>query len=75
MHDYPEALELHQQALNLYKRLLGENHPDYAQSLDYLTSVYAAMGRQYGGYWQASLQQASEARARSITGRTIPDMP
>jgi CHAT domain-containing protein/Tfp pilus assembly protein PilF len=39
-----EALPLVQKALNLRKQVLGERHPDYAQSLNNLAGLYWAQG-------------------------------
>ena len=41
---YSEAEPLFQQALALYKQLLGEAHPDVAQSLNNLAFLYANQG-------------------------------
>jgi tetratricopeptide (TPR) repeat protein len=42
---YDEAEPLYKQALELRKRLLGENHPSTASSYNNLASLYNAMGR------------------------------
>jgi CHAT domain-containing protein/tetratricopeptide (TPR) repeat protein len=44
MGDYRQALPLSEQARDLYKRTLGEDHPVYARSLDNLAALYRAMG-------------------------------
>jgi CHAT domain-containing protein len=38
--DYQKAIELNQQALIIYKQILGENHPNYAASLSNLATDY-----------------------------------
>ncbi|NEQ81057.1 MAG: tetratricopeptide repeat protein, partial [Moorea sp. SIO2I5] len=42
---YQEAEPLYQQALDLRKRLLGEEHPDVATSLNNLAALYSRQGR------------------------------
>jgi tetratricopeptide (TPR) repeat protein len=42
---YEEAEPLHLQALELRQRLLGENHPDVATSLNNLALLYNSQGR------------------------------
>ena len=42
---YSEAEPLHLQALELRKRLLGDNHFDVAQSLNNLAGLYDSQGR------------------------------
>ena len=42
---YEQAEPLYLQALELYKRLLGDNHPDVAMSLNNLAGLYEAQGR------------------------------
>ena len=42
---YSDAEPLYQQALELRKRLLGEEHPDVAQSLNNLAGLYRNQGR------------------------------
>jgi tetratricopeptide (TPR) repeat protein len=44
MGDYRKALDLYHQARDLRKKLLTENHPHYATSLNNLAVVYEAMG-------------------------------
>ena len=44
MGDYAKAEPLYRRALEIRKRALGENHPDYAQSIDCLAMLYTAMG-------------------------------
>ena len=41
---YATAEPLCRQALEITKNALGENHPDYAISLDNLALLYEAMG-------------------------------
>jgi tetratricopeptide (TPR) repeat protein len=42
---YPEAEPLYLEALDLRKQLLGDNHPDVAQSLNNLAYLYQSQGR------------------------------
>ncbi|MEH2024527.1 tetratricopeptide repeat protein, partial [Nostoc sp.] len=42
---YSEAEPLYQQALALRKRLLGDNHPDVANSLNNLAGLYKSTRR------------------------------
>ena len=42
---YEEAEPLYLQALELYKRLLGDHHPHVATSLNNLAGLYDAQGR------------------------------
>ncbi len=42
---YPEAEPLLLQALDLYKQLLGDNHPQVALSLNNLANLYQYQGR------------------------------
>lgn len=42
---YDKAEALHIQALELRKRIMGENHPDYAQSLFWLSYLYKSQGK------------------------------
>jgi tetratricopeptide (TPR) repeat protein len=42
---YSEAEPLYLQALALWKRLLGEEHPDVARSLNNLAALYDSQGR------------------------------
>jgi tetratricopeptide (TPR) repeat protein len=42
---YDQAEPLYLQALELYKRLLGDNHPDVAMSLNNLALLYNSQGR------------------------------
>ena len=44
MGDYAKAEPLYRQALEIRKKVLGENHPDYADSLNNLAVLYQAMG-------------------------------
>ncbi|MDZ8185459.1 MAG: tetratricopeptide repeat protein [Nostoc sp. ChiSLP02] len=61
---YSEAEPLYQQALQLRKRLLGENNPVYATSLNNLAGIYKSTGQ----YSKAELlyQQALELRKRLL---------
>ena len=44
MGDYAKAEPLFRQALEIRKRALGENHPDYASSLNNLAVLYQRHG-------------------------------
>ncbi len=44
MGDYAAALPLYRQALEIRRTALGEDHPDYAASLNNLARLYRAMG-------------------------------
>ncbi|WP_375473900.1 tetratricopeptide repeat protein [uncultured Nostoc sp.] len=59
---YSEAEPLYKQALELTKRLLGENHPAFATSLNNLAGLYKSTGQ----YSKAELlyQEALELRKR-----------
>ena len=61
---YSEAEPLYQQALEMRKRLLGEEHPDVAGSLNNLAGLYRSQGR----YSEAEplYQQALEMRKRLL---------
>jgi CHAT domain-containing protein len=70
MGDYRRAEPLFQQAMEKLKRVAGENHPDYAQSLNGLASLYAKMG----DYRRAEplYKQALEI-AKQTVGENHPD--
>ncbi len=59
---YDQAEPLYLQALELYKHLLGDNHPSVATSLNNLANLYNSQGK----YGQAEplLLQALELRKR-----------
>ena len=61
---YSEAEPLYQQALEMRKRLLGDEHPDVASSLNNLANLYDSQGR----YTEAEplYQQALEMRKRLL---------
>ncbi len=44
MSNYRKAEPLHRQAMEIEKRILGENHPDYAGTLNSLANLYQDMG-------------------------------
>jgi tetratricopeptide (TPR) repeat protein len=44
MDNYPAAEPLFKEALAINKKVLGENHPDYAMSLNNLATLYDDMG-------------------------------
>ncbi|MBC1241024.1 tetratricopeptide repeat protein [Nostoc sp. 2RC] len=68
---YSEAEPLYQQALELRKRLLGENHPAYATSLNNLAGIYKSTGQ----YNKAEIlyQQALELR-KNLLGENHADV-
>jgi tetratricopeptide (TPR) repeat protein len=68
---YSEAEPLYQQALELRKRLLGDNHPSLATSLNNLAGLYKSTGH----YNKAELlyQEALELRKR-LLGENHPDV-
>ncbi|WP_226595142.1 tetratricopeptide repeat protein, partial [Microseira wollei] len=68
---YSEAEPLYLQALELRKRLLGEDHPDVATSLNNLALLYKSQGR----YSEAEplYLQALELRKR-LLGEDHPDV-
>ncbi len=68
---YEEAEPLYLQALELCKRLLGDNHPDVATSLNNLALLYESQGR----YEEAEplYLQALELRKR-LLGDNHPDV-
>ena len=70
MGQYEKAEPLYKQALEIRKRVLGEDHPDYASSLNNLALLYRDMGQ----YEKARplLQQALEIRKRAL-GEDHPD--
>jgi tetratricopeptide (TPR) repeat protein len=67
---YEQAEPLYQQALEMWKRLLGDEHPDVATSLNNLAGLYDSQGR----YEQAEplYQQALEMWKR-LLGDEHPD--
>ncbi len=70
MGDYAAALPLYRQALEIRRTTLGENHPDYANSLNNLAVLYREMGD-----YAAALplyRQALEIR-RTTLGEDHPD--
>ncbi len=68
--DYSKAEPLLQKALESRKKALGENHPDYATSLNNLAELYHNMG----DYSKAEplLQKALEIRKKAL-GENYPD--
>ncbi|MEQ8386704.1 MAG: tetratricopeptide repeat protein [Coleofasciculus sp. A1-SPW-01] len=61
---YGEAEPLYQKALELYKRLLGDDHPDVASSLNNLAYLYSSQGRY--GEAEPLYQQALELCKRLL---------
>jgi tetratricopeptide (TPR) repeat protein len=68
---YEQAEPLHMQALEMRKRLLGEEHPDVARSLNNLAALYESQGK----YEKAEplLLQALEMRKRFL-GEEHPEV-
>ena len=68
--DYARAEPLYRQAMEIQKRILGENHPDYATSLNGLAALYEPQG----DYAQAEplYRQALEIRKKAL-GENHPD--
>ena len=68
--NYAAAEPLLRQALEIIRKALGEEHPDYAQSLNNLAMLY----RMLGNYAAAEplLRQASEIRRKAL-GEKHPD--
>ena len=64
MGEYAKAEPLYRQAMEIHKKVLGEEHPDYATSLDNLSSLYYGMGE----YSQAEplLRQALAIRKKVL---------
>jgi tetratricopeptide (TPR) repeat protein len=69
--DYPGALELGKQALEMRRELLGDKHPDVAASLSNLASCHARLGNQPRALELG--KQALEMR-RELLGGKHPDV-
>ncbi|QDT96282.1 FxSxx-COOH system tetratricopeptide repeat protein [Gimesia aquarii] len=67
--EYEEAEPLYLQAMEISRTVLGENHPDFATSLNNLASLYTSQGR----YEEAEplYLQAKEIR-RTVLGENHP---
>ena len=72
MGNYAAAEPLFRQASDIYRTALGEDHPDYALSLNNLAGLYHAMGNYAAA--EPLLRQASDIY-RTALGRTTPTMP
>ena len=70
MGDHAAALPLCRQALEIRRTALGENHPDYAGSLNNLALLYHSMGDYAAAL--PLLRQALEIR-RIALGENHPD--
>jgi CHAT domain-containing protein len=70
MGEYRQALTLYEQARDLTKRLLGEDHPEYATCLNNLAGLYRAMG-DYGKALPL-YEQARDLR-KKLLGEDHPD--
>ena len=69
---YDRAEPLYRQALEIRKKVLGEEHPDYATSLNNLAELYCAMG----AYDRAEpLYRRPWRSGRRSWGRSTPTMP
>ncbi|TRU11576.1 MAG: tetratricopeptide repeat protein, partial [Microcystis aeruginosa Ma_MB_F_20061100_S19] len=67
---YTEAEPLYLEALDLRKQLLGDNHPDVAQSLNNLAYLYQSQGR----YKEAEpLYREAIKIATQVLGDNHPD--
>ncbi|MCS7152386.1 MAG: CHAT domain-containing protein [Bacteroidia bacterium] len=68
--NYREAEKLYAEALSLYEKTLGSDHPDYATTLNHLANTYGAQGR----YAEAEKLyiKAKEIRKR-VLGPEHPD--
>jgi CHAT domain-containing protein/Tfp pilus assembly protein PilF len=65
----PEAVPLAQKALDITKQLLGQRHPDYAQSLNNLAQLY----RSQGEYAKAEpLYRQALALRKQVLGQRHP---
>jgi uncharacterized protein HemY len=62
---HAEAEPLYKQATEIHREALGEQHPDYATSLNNLASLYDAMGR----------HAEAESLRRQNWGHNIPYDP
>jgi tetratricopeptide (TPR) repeat protein len=70
MGNYTAAEPLYKEALAINKKVLGENHPDYATSLNNLAMLYDAMGN-----YTAAEPLFKEALAiyKKVLGENHPD--
>ena len=68
--NYKQAEPLYQQALAIRRAALGEQHPDYAESLQYLGALCESLGR-----LAEAKRQTQEALAirRQTVGEDHPD--
>ncbi len=71
MGDHAAALPLYRQALEIRRTALGEDHPDYATSLNNLAGLYRAMGDHAAAL--PLYRQALEIR-RTRAGREPPGL-
>ncbi len=72
MGDHAAALPLYRQALEICRTALGEDHPDYATSLNNLAELYRAMGDHAAAL--PLYRQALEIR-RTALGEDHPTTP
>ncbi len=72
MGDHAAALPLFRQALEIRRTALGEDHPDYATSLNNLAALYQAMGDHAAAYPSSARHWRSAAPRWARTTRTMP---
>jgi CHAT domain-containing protein len=70
MGNYTQAEQMYKQALAIRKKVLGEDHPDYAISLNNLAVLYESMGN-YGEAWP--LFKQSLTIIKRFLGEDHPD--
>jgi len=66
---YEQAERLYQQALEIRRQVLGEQHPDFASSLNNLAALYGSTGRSEQA--EPLYQQALEV-SRQVLGPNHP---
>jgi tetratricopeptide (TPR) repeat protein len=69
--DYKQALLFHEQAYRLYEKLLGENHPAVATSLNNLAGLYESQGCYEEAF---PLYQRALAIDEKVYGKHHPDI-
>jgi tetratricopeptide (TPR) repeat protein len=62
---FDEALKMHNKALKIRRRALGNDHPDVASSVTGVGSVYGAQGK-----WEEALERFVEVIPQSYQERT-----
>ena len=68
--NYKEALRLDTEAMEIWKKVLGEEHPDYASSLNSLATDYTDLGN-----YQEAIRLGTEALEifKKVVGEADPD--